>query len=283
MVRLAHVIGATQLVLLVGLVAVAGVEGLVIGVLVGSATAVGWLLASRLPHNPLGWMLLFVGGFFALAGPVYGMGLLLEDRAPGLAAWCFWFAGGDDEGWIWLPPVGLLFTQVLLRFPDGKLPSPRWRWFSRLTIGLLVSATVLAAVGYPEVRAGLPNPVYLPWVAAHEAVLLPLVGLPLLGCFLGSAVSVVVRYRRAGSLERTQIRWVAWAASAVVGMYVVSFSVPWSVENVLNQAVVVMYALIPVAIGIAVMRYRLYEIDRIVSRSISKPRTPAVGRTTALH
>jgi hypothetical protein len=269
MVRLAHVLGVTQLVMLLGLVVAAGVQGLIIGFLVGSATAVGWLLASRLPHNPLGWMLLFVGGCFALAGPAYAVGLLVEDSAPGLAAWCFWYAGGDNEGWVWLPPVGILFTQVLLRFPDGQLPSPRWRWFSRLTIGLLVSATVLAAVGYPEVRPGLPNPVYLPWVAAHEAALVPLVGLPLLSCFLGSAVSVVVRYRRAGSLERTQIRWVAWAASAVVGMYVVSLAVPWSVENVLNQAVVVMYALIPVAIGIAVMRYQLYEIDRIVSRSIS--------------
>ena len=68
MVRLANIIGATQLVLLVGLVIGAGWEGVVIGVLVGSATAVGWLLASRIPQNPLGWMLLFVAGCFALGG-----------------------------------------------------------------------------------------------------------------------------------------------------------------------------------------------------------------------
>ncbi|MGB2840817.1 MAG: hypothetical protein WBC76_13405, partial [Actinomycetes bacterium] len=141
MKRLAHVIGATETVLLAGLVVGAGVDGLVIGLLVGSATAVGWLLASRIPENPLGWLLLFVAGCFALAGPAYAVGTALEDSSPGVAAWFFWYAGGDDEGWIWLPPVGVLFTQVLLRFPDGRLPSPGWRWFSRLTIALIVVTT----------------------------------------------------------------------------------------------------------------------------------------------
>ena len=79
---LAHVIGATEVALLVGLVVVAGVDGLVVGVLVGSATAVGWLLASRIPKNPLGWLLLFVAGCFALAGPAYAVGTALEDSSP---------------------------------------------------------------------------------------------------------------------------------------------------------------------------------------------------------
>ncbi len=103
----------------------------------------------------------------------------------------------------------------------------------------------------------------------HRLRSFPLIGLPLLACFFGSAASVVVRYRHAGSVERAQIRWVAWAASIVIGTFILSFAVPWNVEDVLNQVVVIMYALIPIAIGIAVMRYRLYEIDRIVSRSIS--------------
>ena len=269
MVRLANIIGATQLVLLVGLVIGAGWQGFVIGVLVGSAAAVGWLLASRIPRNPLGWMLLFVAGCFALAAPAYLLGGALEESHPAIAAWFLWYAGGDETGWIWLPPVGLLFTQVLLRFPDGRLPSPRWRWFSNLSIALLVTGTVLISAAYAEVRPGVANPVASEWVIAHIDSIFPLIGLPLLVCFFVSAASVVVRYRHAGSVERTQIRWVAWAASIVIGTFILSFAVPWNVEDVLNQVVVIMYALIPIAIGIAVMRYRLYEIDRIVSRSIS--------------
>ena len=271
MTRLAHAIGITQMVLLIGVVVGGGVEGFVVGVLVGSATAVGWLLASRIPQNPLGWLLLFVGGCFAFAGAAYALGTALEDSAPSVAAWLFWYAGGDDEAWIWLPPVGVLFTQVLLRFPDGRLPSPRWRWFSRTTILLLVVATLLISVGYPEVHPGLANPVYLSGIADHAEAIFILLGLPLLGCFLGSAASLVVRYRRAGSVQRAQIRWVALAASVVVGAYVVSFALPgtggWG--DFVDQSVVVLYALIPISIGVAVMRYRLYEIDRIVSRSIS--------------
>ncbi len=269
MVRLANVIGATQLVLLVGLVVGAGIEGLTIGVLVGSATAVGWLLASRLPQNPLGWMLLFIAGCFAVAGPAYFLGDWLADSHPAPASWLLWYAGGDDTGWIWLPPIGLLFTQVLLRFPDGRLPSSRWRLFSNFSIVLLVAGTVLICQAYDEVRAGIANPVADDWVIVHIDTIFPLIGLPLLVCFLGSAASVVVRYRHAGSVERAQIRWVAWAASVVVGVFVLSFAVPRDIQSWLNQVVVMMYALIPAAIGIAVMRYRLYEIDRIVSRSIS--------------
>lgn len=271
MKRLAHVIGATEVVLLVGLVAGAGVEGLVIGVLVGSATAVGWLLASRIPQNPLGWLLLFVAGCFALAGPAYALGVTLEDSSPGVAAWFLWYAGGDEEGWIWLPAVGVLFTQVLLRFPDGRLPSSGWRWFSRITVALLVVTTMLISVGYPEVRPGIANPVYVPAVADNVGLVLLIFGVPLLVCFLVSAASLVVRYRRAGSVQRAQIRWVALAASLVVATYVVSFAIPgsWGARSFVDVAVLLMYALIPISIGVAVMRYRLYEIDRIVSRSIS--------------
>jgi hypothetical protein len=269
--RLAHVIGATEVVLLVGLVVGAGVEGLVIGVLLGSATAVGWLLASRIPQNPLGWLLLFVAACFALAGPAYALGVALEDSSPGVAAWFFWYAGGDDEGWIWLPAVGVLFTQVLLRFPDGRLPSSGWRWFSRFTVALLVVTTMLISVGYPEVRPGIANPVYVPAVADNVSLVLLIFGVPLLVCFLVSAASLVVRYRRAGSVQRAQIRWVALAASLVVATYVLSFAVPgsWGARSFIDLGVLLMYALIPISIGVAVMRYRLYEIDRIVSRSIS--------------
>ncbi len=271
MKRLAHVIGATEVALLVGLVAVGGIDGLVVGVLVGSATAVGWLLASRIPNNPLGWLLLFVAGCFALAGPAYAMGSALEDSSPSIAAWFFWYSGGDDEGWTWLPAVGVLFTQVLLRFPDGRLPSPGWRWFSRLTVALLVVTTALISAAYPDVRPGLANPVYVSKVADSGGVILLVFALPLLACFFVSAASLVVRYRRAGSVQRAQIRWVALAGSIVVGTYALSFAVPgsWDAQTFVNQGVVMMYALIPLSIGVAVMRYRLYEIDRIVSRSIS--------------
>ena len=227
-------------------------------------SAVGWLLASRIPRNPLGWLLLAVSGSFQLAAVAFAVGKATVDAYPGLAAWMFWYAGDQEVTWSWLPPVGLLFTQVLLRFPDGRLPSPRWRWFSRFTLVALVGSTLVLATAPGEVGVGIDNPVGWSWPNQHGALVVPLMASALLVSFVGSAVSVVVRYRRGGTLTRAQIRWVAWAGSVVIGFYVCSFLVP---GEVLNSWVVLAYTLIPASIGVAVLRYHLYDIDRVLSRT----------------
>lgn len=273
--RLASVVGAAEAVILsawlvVAIVLVArgssfadaGVDGLL--VMLAVTAGVGWLLASRVPENSVGWLLLVIAGFFLLSVPVFAAGYLLEDSHPSAAAWFFWYAG--DESWVWFPPIMLLFLQVPLRFPDGGLPTPRWRWFSRFTVAAIVTGSFVIATAPVEVRPGIDNPLSLPWSDQALGVAVTVVVAALIVGFVGSIASVVVRYRRADLATRTQIRWFAWAVAAVISFYVLSFFVP---GGALNAWVALSYALIPASIGVAVLRYRLYDIDRVVSRTTS--------------
>ena len=102
----------------------------------------GLALGVRLPRNPLGWMLLFVGGLLCARRTRLRAGIALDDVGAAPRRLVSLVRRRRRQGWIWLPPVGLLFTQVLLRFPDGRLPSPRWRVvLERVSIVLLVTGT----------------------------------------------------------------------------------------------------------------------------------------------
>jgi hypothetical protein len=130
-----------------------------------------------------------------------------------------------------------------------------------------VLATAGIAVMGGDVAPGLPNPATVPWVRDHAETVLPAFAVLLLACMVASALSVWGRYRRSSPVERTQIRWFAWASGVVVVVFVTSFIAP---DNETVQAVVTTsYGLIPASIGVAVLRYRLYDIDRIVSRTLS--------------
>ncbi|MGH3236463.1 MAG: hypothetical protein ACRDOH_25045 [Streptosporangiaceae bacterium] len=245
-----------------------------LGLMAASFAAVGGLLALRRPGNAEGWLLLAVGTAWVLPLTSTAIGQALLSRHPGgaAAAWLAW-----PGVWLWLPPLGLMGTQILLRFPDGALPTRRWRWFSRLSLGLIVLATAAMATVAPTDADGYPNLTYLPWVPQG---LIAGAGLAALACFPVSVASVVVRYRRARITEREQIRWVAWAAGVFVGVYLLSI-IPGQTEafsdsDVMTAVVFAAYALVPVAIGFAILRYRLYDIDRLVSRTLSYTAITAV-------
>ena len=142
-----------------------------------SFAVVGGLLAQRRPRNAEGWLLLAVGTAWLVPMVSVGLGQsLLEQYADGpVAAWLAW-----PGVWLWLPPLGLMGTQVLLRFPDGALPSQRWRWFSRLTLVLVATATIAMAISAPTNDGGYANLTYLPWVPQS---LLLAAGLAALACF----------------------------------------------------------------------------------------------------
>jgi hypothetical protein len=229
---------------------------------------VGWLLAARLPRHPLGWLLLAVPALFTLWLPFGLLGMALLEVAPNAAAWLLWYGGLREDGWAWLLPVGLLFTQIPLRFPDGRLPTPAWRWFSWFTIVAIVIASAVLSTASAEVAPGVANPAHIEgiidspwaWIAVFAGLLAT--------SFLGSAASLFVRYRRSGEVARAQLRWVLWGTAIPVTALVFGWLVPedW---NLLNSVVGLSYALIPISIAIAVLRYRLYEIDRIISRTAS--------------
>ena len=199
---------------------------------------------------------------------------------PGSVPFPVAMAGISD--WIWVPAVGLLGTYVLLLFPDGRLPSRRWRplaWLCGALI-LLLSLGVMLAPGPLGNLAGVRNPFGIEgadWLTAGAYAVLPL--LPL--CMLASALSLVLRYRRSGGEERQQIKWIAFAASVVVVVYAIAMiaslvfpeeswttagSVWWL--NLLTYAVLSSFTIVPIAVGIAVLKYRLYEIDIIINRAL---------------
>jgi hypothetical protein len=256
-----------------------GVGGLVGGAFFLAFPLVGALIASKRPKNAVGWLCLAVGALWSLSGVFDNYGYY-GAATPGSVPFPVVAAGISD--WIWVPAVGLLGTYVLLLFPDGRLPSKRWRplaWLSGAVI-LLLSVGVMLAPGPLDNLGGVRNPFGIEgadWLTVAAFVLLPL--LPL--CMLASALSLVLRYRRSGGEERQQIKWIAFAASVVVVVYAIamiaSFAFPaesWTTAgsvwwlNLLTYAVLSSFTLVPIAVGIAVLKYRLYEIDIIINRAL---------------
>jgi hypothetical protein len=243
-------------------------------------TIVGALIASRRPENPIGWICLVAGLFWTL--------IALDDQytAYGLATTGvvpFPAAVAALSQWLWVPPVGLLSIYLILFFPDGRLPSRRWRplaWFSGAVMALVSLAIALAPGPLPDL-GGVRNPFGLegyPWIADATNVIPAL--LPL--CTLASALSLVLRYRRSGSEQREQIKWIAFAGSfvglmsliTVVSTLIFAPEFPDSTGTqplwlgVLQDVELLSFAGIPVAVGIAVLRYRLYDIDVIINRTL---------------
>jgi hypothetical protein len=233
---------------------------------------VGALIASRHPKNPVGWICLAVGLFWTL--------IFLGDSIPGSGPYPVTIAALTQA--IWIPPVGLLGIYLILLFPDGKLPSRRWRplaWFSGVVM-VLASLGITFAPGPLEGHPGVRNPFGLegipPWVFTAGIGILLL--LPL--CMLASALSLVLRYRRSGGEEREQIKWIAFAASVVGLLYLITmvssltYSGPWGGAGtplwlgLLQQAALVSFTAVPIAVGFAVLKYRLFDIDVIINRTL---------------
>src|SRR5829696_7163931 len=224
---------------------------------------VGALVASRRPRNWVGWILL-------ADGLLWTFGSVLDSyRVYGLArpgSVPFPVATYALSQWLWVPAVGLFAVYLILLFPDGRLPSRRWRllaWFSGAVMALLSAGIAFGLEQYP-------------WVSDAFPVVLAL--LPL--CILASAVSLVLRYRWAGSEVREQIKWVAFAALFVGVQFVIDVGasvllVPMTASGreppwlaLLDQLGFIMFAGVPIAVGIAVLKYRLYDIDIIINRTL---------------
>jgi hypothetical protein len=239
---------------------------------------VGALIASRRPENPIGWICLAVGLIWMImliSTPYARYGLVVEPGSIPFPA-----AIGSLGEWLWTPAVGLLGIYLILLFPDGRLPSRRWRalaWFSSVVI-VLVSAGSALSPGPMEELPGIRNPFGLeqyPWVA--DATLDVTLLVPV--CMLASALSLILRFLRSRGEEREQIKWLAFAA-LVMGLGFSSYVIPGNIlpedargadplwENLLEDAVTLSFAGIPVAIGFAVLKYRLYDIDLVINRTL---------------
>jgi signal transduction histidine kinase len=222
----------------------------------------GAVLAGRRPSNPIGWIMTAIGlsESTLVIGAAYVV--LTQDRWPSapfqeIAAW--------TGNWLWVPGLGAILTFLLLLFPDGHPPSPRWRWVMWVAGAGMLVGTVGWAVGLWWARwLILAHPDRTDVAPKGFAGVAGLVGVILLFGVAGiaSIVSVVVRWRRAVGDERQQLRLFLWAAAVTgVGFLV---ALPSSSQLLL----VVGILLLPISIAIAVMKYRLYDIDLVISKTV---------------
>ena len=242
-----------------------GLNGAVGIVFTAAFATVGALLAWKRPGNPIGWLLSATG----LAYAAGGLEVMLA-RFPRTLTLSDWL------GWIWLLSFGLCVF-VLLLFPTGNLPSRRWRpvaWaagagLAGWVLGNAFAPTIISA------SPSTPNPVGLTGQAGDIFKIMAFGGVLLIvATGLAAVLSLAFRYRRARTAERAQLKWLVYAAALIVAVLLAEVpagqiagggSAANNLQNAMTSGAV---ALVPVAIGIAVLRYRLYDIDRVISRTV---------------
>lgn len=238
-------------------------------------TIVGALVVSRHPRNPVGWIFLSVGVLSVLqtlanAHYAYSPVLLETSQPPGLNL-AKWLAS-----WVWMPAALLPITFVFLLFPDGRLLSPRWRlilWSA--TLGLAFVVLAMAFHPGPVESWGLEaNPFGFP-AAAGILEMLMLAAMPLLLIgFLGSVAAFIARVRRAQGIERQQMKWLIYAVGLLLaGILLVALAFQfWPESKLVNELGVGVVSLtmlgIAVAASIAILRYRLYDINLVINRTV---------------
>jgi signal transduction histidine kinase len=250
----------------------------VFGAIVFTFPLVGLVVLTRRPRNRLGWLMLSMGGFFVLPFESYGAYAITTDGWP-LGPLALAFASPS-----WVPFIGISGFLLLL-FPDGHLPSRRWRWFGWLCgIGLVtLFLLILVAPGEVDVVgiSGVENPIGI------EAIGRALGGRDGGGIYafvlfapltvLGGAIAVITRRRRsADPIERQQLRWLAYAAAVIATLYVMVFVLvailgleegsAWN--DAMGSIAAISFVLIPISIGIAILRYRLYDIDVVIRKTV---------------
>ncbi len=235
---------------------------------------VGFVLAWRKPANPLGWIILGASAF----------SMLSEDASYYTVADYRLHHGGLPLGWVallaqpgWAPTIVLAGLTFLL-FPDGRPPSPRWRWvlWVYAGIGLVwIAGTMVITMGaiighHTQVDSGGnllllsgSNPASA-WWNVLENVFFPLLAL----CWLASLAGQAASWRRSSGERRQQLKWLmAGSAAALVGL-TISLTLP-SVSSLVSVIAVAGWFAFPLCIGVAVLKYRLFDIDRIISRTLA--------------
>ncbi len=245
-------------------------------ILMLSFSGTGVLIVRKFSRHPVGWILVALGLLFSLsywatAYTAYGLYRLRANPLPGLA-FSHWL-----ESWIWVPTTLLPPTYLILLFPDGKLPSSRWRPLLWLAGGSMLTL-VLGIMFQPGTIPGSvfegENPYGIDGLSAPLTFLRGLGAVLGVPAILGTILSIIVRLRRARAEERQQIKWIAYAVS-ISGLLLIFASVfsALSVEDLWRVVISISMislstAMFPIAIGFAILRYRLYDIEILIRRTL---------------
>ena len=233
-------------------------------IIVPVAATVGALIFARVPRNPIGWTFLGVGllgGLNALLAGYADSALLAGAGSRGLGE-----VSADITRWLWAPGALALVTFGLLLFPDGRLPSRRWRLFLWLAgvgivalsafVGLSTEGETWRAEGDPSDRD----------IGAPVAIL-GVLGAAVVPALIGSVAAVIVRFRRSSGEERQQLKWLAYGGAIAAAVLLVA-GTAFDERAGTGVAIAAALASIPLWIGIAILRHRLYDIDVVINRTL---------------
>ncbi|MEJ7815818.1 MAG: hypothetical protein WKF53_11645 [Rubrobacter sp.] len=238
-----------------------------------SFSPVGAVIAPRLPpRNPIGWLFCTVGLFGAIRVFTAEYAIATSLAVPG--SWLSALPGGEAlawvSSWVWVVHFGPFIFLALL-FPGGRLPTPRWRPFAWL-VALVVAGGTLAVAFWPETAARF-DPVNSPLGIEVAANVINPVEAIVYALALTAASSLLVRLIRSKGIERQQVKWFAYA----IVLLAISTTLAFVVSEALNARwlgwissilVIVSIVALPVAMSIAILRYRLYQIDSLIKRTL---------------
>ncbi|MEO7396813.1 MAG: hypothetical protein ABIW50_09405, partial [Candidatus Limnocylindria bacterium] len=247
---------------------------LTIGLVILAFPTVGAIVASRRPGNPIGWIFCTIGLSVAAGVASFEYALYVFNVAPSLpgATFVAWLGS-----WTWFVGMGLAATLMLLLFPDGRPPSPRWRIVGWLSVVLIGTTVVAHAVrpGLLDNDLDIPNPFGITGPIGDLALAVTnLFAWPLIVLAVASFAALVSRFVRARGDERQQLKWVAYAAGIMAVGITASLVVGLAGKEDDPAFSWVSYfgflglGLIPVAAGIGILRYRLYDIDLLINRTL---------------
>ena len=251
-------------------VAIEGVTGLIVlitYVLTAlSMAAIGMAIASRVPKNAIGWILLGVGSWAGVTFFISSLLAYMASQDPGRIALediSLWLGR-----WTFVPVVTVPITFVLMLVPNGRLPSPRWRALPWLAVIGIAGWSAIEAFSQ-EGPALTVNPFANPTLSAVGNFTAPVLALAL----IGSAVSVVVRFRRADQQTRQQIKWVAFGGALEVTVTLLLWGLSEIRPAAFGAAAIAVGGVsglaTPLANGVAILKYRLYDIDRLINRTVT--------------
>ena len=236
-----------------------------------TSAIVGALVASRRPRNPIGWFFLVSAAFFAVSEAAFRYavyGLVVNPGSLPLSRAMAW-----PQTWMWVPGIALILLFMPLYFPTGRLLSPRWRPVVWLSVFFCATTAGFQAFmpGAVSGVSGVTNPLGIealrPVVGLVEGflVLFPV-------AVLLSLASLVVRFWRSRGTERQQMKWLTYTGATTATMILLTTIIDLLDQNsvlytVMDSLTGLVFSGMPVAVGIAVLRYRLYDIDVIINRT----------------
>ena len=230
---------------------------------------VGATIVDHRPDNLIGWIFSAIGLLAATGALAMEYATFAYITQPGSlpgAIWAAWY----QQQW-WFPILALIFVATPLLFPTGRLPSARWRPVAALaalvTVALMLLAALQPTIQLQDQNYWVDNPIGMDWTPDPEtgAVAGVLLGL-FVGCVAAAVISLVLRFRRSRGVERQQLKWVVYAGVLLLLSIPAGAFLPATIFG--DALLGLIIASVPVAAGIAILRYRLYDIDRLINRTL---------------